>query len=168
MSRRAARPSTVESNHRTDYKNFDRSPKYKLKISRLTLLIHQCTIPCQVKTGANKVKGSAILALLTKDQQVRERAEREFLKMKELVRSQNNGIRAPLPSSMCCRIWGLATSMSQQCGRVVTLRELTEKGISEGFNRGSLRNQYTFWRKYHGLPPVKIRGVSHLRTVKMK
>ena len=77
--------------------------------------------------------------------------EKEASKMPE-----QNGIRAPKPSSLCGKAWAVFDRVSQSKGSPTSVAEAVPVGVGEGLNEGNIRVEYARWRKYNGLQGYRI------------
>lgn len=73
-------------------------------------------------------------------------AEREASKMPE-----QNGMRRPRPDTKTGRIWAVLDERSTAEGRPVAISEVFADLVAAGNREATVRTQYAYWRKFHGI-----------------
>lgn len=90
-------------------------------------------------------------------EEARAAREAERLANKREPMPMQNGIRRPRPEGKCGQIWALMDSMSQELGAPVAVRDVLPVADAQGMNQNSVRTQYSYWRKFHGIETVIVR-----------
>lgn len=74
------------------------------------------------------------------------KAEREAIKMPE-----QNGVRQPRPGTKTGEMWDLFNARSTAEGRPIAISEVFDELVAKGHKTATIRTQYAFWRKFHGI-----------------
>lgn len=64
---------------------------------------------------------------------------------------EQNGMRRPSPNGKTGRVWLLIDTMTAIHGSTVSVSELLAVATAEGIAEATVRSQYAYWKKFHGL-----------------
>ncbi len=76
---------------------------------------------------------------------------------------ERNGVRAPLPGTLCGQAWSLFDSRYEAVGK--SRKAILAEGVKLGLNEGNLSTELVTWRRFHGIVsptqepnPVSVKG----------
>lgn len=80
-------------------------------------------------------------------------AAKEAAKAAKAAQKQvvQNDVTRPKEASSCGKIWAIADQLSAKHKAPVTIKQLEEIALAEGFNPATIKTQYARWRKFHGV-----------------
>lgn len=67
---------------------------------------------------------------------------------------KKNGVTRP-NRGVTLRVWEIADEISKETKAPATRKAVTEKGVAEGLETGTIHTQYGRWRKFNGLSAVR-------------
>lgn len=67
---------------------------------------------------------------------------------------KKNGVTRP-NRGVTLRVWEIADEVSKETKAPATRKAVTEKGVAEGLETGTIHTQYGRWRKFNGLSAVR-------------
>lgn len=79
------------------------------------------------------------------EEKAKKLADKEANKMPE-----QNGIRQPNPGTTTRTVWDLCDSLTEETGEPPVISQLRDR-LPADFNEHTMKTQYAFWRKFHGI-----------------
>lgn len=109
----------------------------------------------EAKAAEAKAKADAKAAEKAAKEAAKEaaKAEKEAAKAAKAAQKQvvQNDVTRPKEASSCGKIWAIADQLSAKHKAPVTIKQLEEIALAEGFNPATIKTQYARWRKFHGV-----------------
>lgn len=105
------------------------------------------------KKAAEKERLAAERAALKQQKEAEREAEKAELKAKREASKmpEQNGVRQPRPGTKTGKMWDLFNSKSTAEGRPIAISEVFDELVAKGHKTATIRTQYAFWRKFHGI-----------------
>ena len=105
------------------------------------------------KKAAEKERLAAERAALKQQKEAEREAKKAELKAKREASKmpEQNGVRQPRPDTKTGEMWDLFNSKSTAEGRPIAISEVFDELVAKGHKTATIRTQYAFWRKFHGI-----------------
>ena len=105
------------------------------------------------KKAAEKERLAAERAALKEQKEAEKAAKKAELKAQREANKmpEQNGVRQPRPGTKTGKMWDLFNSKSHAEGRPIAISEVFEELTAAGHKSATIRTQYAFWRKFHGI-----------------
>ena len=105
------------------------------------------------KKAAEKERLAAERAALKEQKEAEKAAKKAELKAQREANKmpEQNGVRQPRPGTKTGEMWDLFNSKSHAEGRPIAISEVFEELTAAGHKSATIRTQYAFWRKFHGI-----------------
>lgn len=107
------------------------------------------------KAKAEKALATAAEKQAKADQKAKDKAEKEAAKPVKAETIKQNGIPRP-NKGKTLRVWEIADEISKALKGPADRKAVTEKGVAEGLEAGTIHTQYGRWRKFHGLTGQRV------------
>ena len=105
------------------------------------------------KKAAEKERLAAERAALKEQKEAEKAAKKAELEAQRKANKmpEQNGVRQPRPGTKTGEMWDLFNSKSHAEGRPIAISEVFEELTNAGHKSATIRTQYAFWRKFHGI-----------------